>query len=74
MIYSYELEQHVLAGLLKIPEVYGEIASIISDEDFYSEQTQVNQTIFKVLRMALENGEAVDEIVMNQRPPFLSFI
>ncbi len=67
MIYSYELEQHVLAGLLKIPEVYGEIASIISDEDFYSEQTQVNQTIFKVLRMALENGEAVDEIILAQR-------
>lgn len=67
MIYSYELEQHVLAGLLKIPEAYGEIASVISDEDFYNDNSQVNQTIFKVLRMALENGDNIDEIILAQR-------
>jgi len=67
MIYSYELEQHVLAGLIKIPECYSEVATIVSVEDFYSENTQVHQTIFKVLKISLDNGDPVDEIVVAQR-------
>ena len=67
MIYSLELEQHVLAGLIKMPDAYAEIAAILKEEDFYSENTHVNQTIFKVLRMALENGDNIDEIILAQR-------
>jgi replicative DNA helicase len=67
MIYSYELEQHILAGLIKLPGVYAEIAPIISEGDFYNENSHVHQTIFKVLRMALENGDQIDEIILAQR-------
>ena len=67
MIYSYELEQHVLSGLIKIPEVYSEVASVLSSEDFYAETSHVHQTIFKVLKMSLDNGDSVDEIVVAQR-------
>ena len=67
MIFSYELEQHVLAGLIKMPQAYSEISSIISEEDFYTESSSVNQTIFKVLRLSLDKGEYIDEIVLSQR-------
>ena len=67
MIFSYELEQHVLAGLIKMPETYAEIASILSEDDFHTEHSQVHQTIFKVLRMALETGDSIDEIILAQR-------
>ena len=67
MIYSYELEQHVLSGLLKMSDAYAEVSSILSDADFYAENSQVNTTIFKVLRMALDNGDKIDEIILAQR-------
>ena len=67
MIYNYELEQHLLAGLIKHPEAYTEIAPFISSKDFYSEDTIVNQTVFSVLKNALDQGEALDEIVLAQR-------
>ena len=67
MIYSYELEQHALSGLIKIPEAYSEVASFLNAEDFYSENSHVHETIFKVLKMALDTGDAVDEIVIAQR-------
>jgi replicative DNA helicase len=67
MIYSYELEQHVLSGLLKLPDCYPDVATIINSEDFYSENSAVHQTIFKVVKMALDNGEEIDEIIVAQR-------
>ena len=42
MIYSYELEKQLLAGLLKDPEILTEISNFISTSDFYSEQTSLN--------------------------------
>ena len=66
-IYSKELEQHVLAGLIKHPLAYAEISIGIGDEDFYSEETKVHQTIFRVLRAALEADEKIDEVVLAQR-------
>jgi replicative DNA helicase len=66
-INSKQLEQHVLAGLIQHPQSYTEIAVAIGDEDFYSEDTKVHQTIFRVLRAALEHGEEIDEIVLAQR-------
>ena len=67
MIYNHELEQHLIAGLIKFPESYTEIVSFITERDFYSEDTVVNQTIFSVLKNALDDGDALDEIVLAQR-------
>jgi|TARA_Y100001937_G_scaffold20453_1_gene28491 replicative DNA helicase len=67
MVYSYELEQHLLAGLIKFPESYPSIAPFISDKDFFSENTLVNKTIFCVLRQALESGESLDDVILSQR-------
>ena len=67
MVYSYELEQHLLAGLIKHPDSYSSIASFITDKDFYDANSTVNKTIFCVLRQSLESGESLDEVVLGQR-------
>jgi len=67
MVYSYELEQHLLAGLIKYPESYPLIAAFVSEKDFFEKNSIVNKTIYCVLRQSLENGEAVDEIILSQR-------
>ena len=67
MVYSYELEQHLLAGLIKYPESYPLIAAFITQEDFFSQNTAVNKTIFCVLRQSLEASEVLDEVLLSQR-------
>lgn len=67
MIYSYDLETQLLAGLIKYPDRYADIASFITDKDFWSETSKINRTIFCVLRQAIENGEKIDEVVIAQR-------
>jgi replicative DNA helicase len=67
MIYSYELETQLLAGLIKYQDRYAEIASFIDERDFWSESSKINRTIFTVVRQAIDNGEIIDEIVLSQR-------
>jgi len=67
MIYSYECEQQILAGLIKNPEVYPEIAPFISEEDFFSESSVANKTIFSVIRQAINLGEKIDEVIVSER-------
>ena len=67
MVYSYELEQHLLAGLIKYPESYPLIAAFITKDDFFSQNTTVNKTIFCVLRQSLEASEVLDEVLLSQR-------
>jgi replicative DNA helicase len=67
MVYSYELEQHLLSGLIKYPESYPLIASFITEKDFFSNNSIVNKTIFCVLRQSLEAAEILDEVLLSQR-------
>ena len=67
MIYSIELEKQVLSGMLSHPEVYGEIADFINDEDFYSGDNSIHRTIFQVVRSLIDSGDAVDPVVVAQR-------
>ena len=67
MIFSLELEQHLLAALIKYPAKYGNIASFINENDFCADENSINKTIFYVLRQALENAEKMDEVLLSQR-------
>ena len=67
MIESKELERHLLAGLIKHPSVYAELAPFINEGDFSTESSQVHATIFKILKNCLERGEHVDEVVVAQK-------
>lgn len=67
MIYSYELEKHLIAGLIKFPESYPLIASFIDQKDFFDKNSIVNKTIFSILKQSLEEGDALDEVILSQR-------
>lgn len=67
MIYCYELEKQLLAGLLKDPESLTEISSFISTSDFYSESTSLNSTIFRIIEQAINANDEIDEIIIAQR-------
>lgn len=67
MIYSYDLETQLLAGLIKYPDRYSDIAGFITEKDFWNESSKINRTIFCVLRQAIDNGEKIDDVVISQR-------
>jgi len=67
MIYSYELEQHLLAGLIKYPDTYAEIAPFIGEKDFCKINSSVNSTIYSILSKSLNAGEVLDETLLAER-------
>ena len=60
-IYSYPLERHVLAGVIKNPKIFPDIDRFVSEKDFYSD---VHSTIYSVVRDTLVNGEKIDKILV----------
>jgi replicative DNA helicase len=67
MIFSYELEQHLLSALIKFPDKFSEISVVISERDFFSGSSNVNRTIFLILKQAIENSEKIDHIILTER-------
>jgi len=67
MIYSYELEKQLLAGLLKDPPSLIEISNFIGHKDFYSETSFLHATIFRVIKQSVDAGEELDNIILAQR-------
>jgi len=67
MIYSYDIEQQFLAGLIKYPDFYSNIAKLISEDDFFSEQSQVNRAVFSTIKSFLEKGEGIDYVIITER-------
>lgn len=66
-LYSYELEQHLLSGILNNPDHFFEISSFVSEKDFYSEYSYINRTIFSLLKRCIESGEGFDEVLISQK-------
>lgn len=62
-IYSLEVEKLVLAGLIKFPKVYADVAPFVSEHDFFND---VHNTIFCVLRQFLTSGSEPDKILIGQ--------
>ena len=67
MIFSQELEKKVLSGILQHQYRWEEVSSFISENDFYSEDSKVNVSIFKLLKHALDNTENIDEYILIDR-------
>mgnify|MGYP003673458719 CR=1 FL=1 len=67
MIHSFDLEKKVLSGVLQHQYKWEEISSFLNDRDFYSEDSKVNVSIFKLLKNALNNAENIDETILVQR-------
>jgi replicative DNA helicase len=67
MIYSIELEKRLLAGLIRHPNVYGEIANFINEADFGSDQNKITRTIFSSLKSFCENGQSIDHVILSEK-------
>ncbi len=67
MIYSYEIEQHLLSGIIQHPDTFFEISPFISEKDFYSESSLINKSLFFILKSSLNNGEVLDEILISEK-------
>ncbi len=64
MVYSQDLEKHVVGGLIKHPDVYPEISQFVSEEDFAYD---LNKTIFSLIKSALDNRQTIDKTILSQR-------
>lgn len=64
MIYSIELEQRFLGGLLNHPKKYVEICSFISKKDFVHD---ANQVIYSFLNSEYSQGNFIDEVILSER-------
>lgn len=67
MIKNLSLETNVLAGLMQHQDEWAQVSLIVKEDDFYSEDSKVNVTLFKMIRSALNNAEALDETILIER-------
>ena len=67
MIFDQKLEHHLLSGLLRKPEEYLNIQSFFSEQDIYADDSLLRQSIFSVIKRAVEGGEDVNAIIVAQR-------
>lgn len=66
-LFNYDLEKHVLSGLMQIPECYFEISQFIGEEDFYKTHSSVHRSIFQILKLSIESGEHFDEVLIAEK-------
>ena len=67
MIYNFELEKQLLAGLIKEPDTLAEISNFIGTADFYSKQSSLHSAIFRIVKQAIDAGDEIDEVIIAQR-------
>jgi replicative DNA helicase len=67
MIYNFEIEKQLLAGLIKESQHFSQISNFIDASDFYSEQSNLHAAIFTIIKQAIDAGDEVDEIIIAQR-------
>ena len=63
-IYSLQVEQHSLSGLLKFPSIFSEIDSWVAPTDYYN---QCHETLFSVIRQSYLKNETLDKIILAQK-------
>ena len=56
MINSQSIEKNVLSCLLQHQHKWEEVASFLTERDFYSTDSKVNVSIFKLLKHSLDNA------------------
>ena len=56
MINSQSIEKNVLSCLLQHQHKWEEVASFLTESDFYSTDSKVNVSIFKLLKHSLDNA------------------
>lgn len=63
-IFSLQVEKHVLAGIIRNPDVFCEIAPFVSDKDFYND---VHCTIFLVIKSCFDKNESWNKVTLSEK-------
>ena len=63
-LYSYNIEKHVLGGLVKNPETFADIDTFVTEKDFYSD---VHSTIYCCVRDILLKDSKIDKVILSQK-------
>ena len=64
MIYSLQVERHVLSGLLKYQDLFADIDVFLSENDFFND---VHSTIYSVFKNIKYKGEHVDKVLLAEK-------
>ena len=64
MIYSLQVERHVLGGLIKYQNLFPDIDIFLSEDDFFHD---VHSTIYAVYKNIKNRGEKVDKILLAEK-------
>ena len=64
MIYSIQVERHVLSGLIKYQNLFAEVDIFLNDTDFFNE---VHSTIYSVYKSIAHKGERVDKVLLAEK-------
>ena len=64
MIYSLQVERHVLSGLLKHQDLFADIDVFLTENDFYND---VHSTIYSVFKNIKYKGENADKILLAEK-------
>lgn len=64
MIYSLQVERHVLSGLLKHQDLFADVDVFLTENDFYNDVHASIYTVFKNIR---HKGEKVDKVLLAEK-------
>jgi replicative DNA helicase len=64
MIYSLQVERHVLSGLLKHQDLFADIDVFLTENDFYND---VHSSIYTVFKNIKYKGENVDKVLLAEK-------
>ena len=64
MIYSIQVERHVLSGLIKYQNLFAEVDIFLNDTDFFND---VHSTIYSVYKSITNKGEKVDKVLLAEK-------
>ena len=64
MIYSLQVERHVLSGLIKYENLFADVDTFISENDFYND---VHSTIYAIYKNIKHKGEKVDKVLLAEK-------
>ena len=64
MIYSLQVERHVLSGLLKHQDLFADIDVFLTENDFYND---VHSSIYTVFKNIKYKGESVDKVLLAEK-------
>lgn len=64
MIYSLQVERHVLSGLLKHQDLFADIDVFLTENDFYND---VHSSIYTVFKNIKYKGQNVDKVLLAEK-------